>query len=161
MSKHPRKAEKVSATGSSCCPDDINFIFASNRWYDERTPSDRRPPYDDYYRDRPPFPEDPPMHDSAGYPPHPEEVGQQSEPLRVEKKPETVPVESIVDSPGRESRPDRVSMKFSNKLPGHLFQILNYVQGGTYKIFPNLGHMVIYFFNTVHEYMCTLYNICT
>ena len=67
------------------------------------------------------------MHDSAGYPPHPEEVGQQSEPARVEKKPETVPVESIVDSPGRESRPDRVSMKFSNKLPGHLFQILNYV----------------------------------
>ena len=28
----------------------------------------------------------------------------------MEKKPETVPVESILDPPGRESRPDRVSL---------------------------------------------------
>ena len=81
-----------------------------NRWYDERGAPDRRPPYDDYYRDKPPYPEDPAVHGSAGYPPHPEEAGLPSEPPRVEKKPETVPVESILDPPGRESRPDRVCL---------------------------------------------------
>ncbi|XP_073231400.1 uncharacterized protein [Porites lutea] len=78
------------------------------RWYDEQAPTDRRPPHDDYYRDRPPYPEDRPMHDPANYPPHPEEAGHQSEPPRFEKKAEVVPVESILDSPGRESRPDRI-----------------------------------------------------
>ena len=50
------------------------------------------------------------MHDPGNYPPHPEEAGHQSEPPRFEKKAEVVPVESILDSPGRESRPDRVNI---------------------------------------------------
>ena len=88
----------------------VKYLSFSNRWYDEQVPTDRRPPHDDYYRDRPPYPEDRPMHDPANYPPHPEEAGHQSEPPRFEKKAEVVPVESILDSPGRESRPDRVNM---------------------------------------------------
>ena len=88
----------------------MKYLSFSNRWYDEQAPTDRRPPHDDYYRDRPPYPEDRPMHDPANYPPHPEEAGHQSEPPRFEKKAEVVPVESILDSPGRESRPDRVNM---------------------------------------------------
>lgn len=83
--------------------------FLGNRWRDERGPLDRRPPHDDFFRDRPPYPEDPYLRDPASYPPHPEDIGHSSEPIRVEKKPETIPVDSILDSPGRDSRPDRVS----------------------------------------------------
>ncbi|XP_078344222.1 uncharacterized protein LOC144629860 isoform X2 [Oculina patagonica] len=93
---HPRERERDDRRG----PDD--------RFYDKRPPPDRRPPFDDYYRDRPPYPEDHPPHDPAAYPPHPEEGRHPSEAPRVEKKPETVPVESILDPPGRESRPDRI-----------------------------------------------------
>ncbi|XP_020609445.1 YLP motif-containing protein 1-like isoform X2 [Orbicella faveolata] len=78
-----------------------------DRFYEER-PLDRRPPFDDYFRDRPPYSEDYPPRDPTSYPPHPEEGRHPSETPRVEKKPETVPVESILDSPGRDSRPDRI-----------------------------------------------------
>lgn len=87
----------------------VKFLDA-NRFYVERPPPERRPPFDDYYRDRPPYPEDHPLHDPAAYPPHPDEGRHSSEVPRLDKKPETVPVESILDSPGRESRPDRVSI---------------------------------------------------
>lgn len=86
----------------------VKFLDAS-RFYEER-PLDRRPPFDDYFRDRPPYSEDYPPRDPTSYPPHPEEGRHPSETPRVEKKPETVPVESILDSPGRDSRPDRVSL---------------------------------------------------
>ena len=108
----------------------IFIIVDPNRWYDERGPPDRRPPHDDFYRDRPPYPEDPHMREPAGYPPHPEDIGLPSEPPRIEKKPETVPVESIVDLPGRESRPDRVSMGTDEKFGGKGVQGINSAKRG-------------------------------
>ena len=63
------------------------------------------------------------MHDPAGHPPHPEDIGLPSEPPRIEKKPETVPVESILDLPGRESRPDRVSVETDEKLGGNKIDV--------------------------------------
>ena len=83
-----------------------------NRYHDERLPPARRPPpFEEYIRDRaPPFDEHPPRYDSPSFPPpHHEDARHPAEGLRVEKKAETVPVESIFDAPGRESRPDRVS----------------------------------------------------
>ena len=90
------------------------LVLDASRFYEEHPP-DRRPPFDDYFRDRPPYSEDHLKRDPASYPPHPEEGRHPSETPRVEKKPETVPVESILDSPGRDSRPDRVSLLLINK----------------------------------------------
>ena len=61
------------------------------------------------------------MHDPANYPPHPEEAGHQSEPPRFEKKAEVVPAESVLDSPGRDSRPDRVNSYWFHKIMLHVF----------------------------------------
>lgn len=65
---------------------------------------------DDHYRDRPRYSEDHSLHDPVAYPPRPNDGRHPTEAPRMEKKPETVPVESILDPPGRDSRPDRVRL---------------------------------------------------
>ena len=72
----------------------------------EHYPEPRGPPGD--YRDERGPPSDP-YYDCQAPPPHPRDSRPPERPPPVEKVIEVVPVESILDVPGRDSRPDNVS----------------------------------------------------